>query len=222
MSDYSYQFEWDTEYCYPNSRVLINKLNIQDAEMLSAAERELTALRLAVARSQPIPGHFDRKHLMKIHKSLFSDVYPWAGQFRIVDIAKGNQFCLAYNLTIYADNLFAKLEKEDYLIGSKDSIPEKLAWYLSELNVLHPFREGNGRVQRLFINYLALVAGYDVDFSDVSQQEMIVASADSFACDYTSIYAMFHRICTPISAEEQHEAISLFFGKRSKYHKLIR
>lgn len=222
MSDYSYQFEWDTEYCYPDSKVLINKLNIQDAAVLSAAERELTSLRLAVAKSQPITGHFDRKHLMKMHKYLFSDVYSWAGQFRKVDIAKGNQFCLVYNLTTYADNLFARLEKENYLIGCEANVPERLAWYLSELNVLHPFREGNGRVQRLFIEYLAFVAGYSVDFSDVTGQEMITASADSFACDYTSINYMFHRICAPISKEEQHEAISLFFGVRSKLHKLIR
>lgn len=221
MSDYSYQFEWDTEYCYPASKVLINKLNIRDAAVLSAAERELTSLRLAVAKSQPITGHFDRKHLMRMHKYLFSDVYSWAGQFRKVDIAKGNQFCLVYNLTTYADNLFAKLEKENYLISSEANVPERLAWYLSELNVLHPFREGNGRVQRLFIEYLALVAGYSVDFSDVSQQKMIAASADSFACDYTSINEMFRRICVPISKEEQHEAISLFFGVRSKLHKLI-
>lgn len=59
MSDYSYQFEWDTEYCYPDSKVLINKLNIQDAAVLSAAERELTSLRLVVAKSQPITGRFD-------------------------------------------------------------------------------------------------------------------------------------------------------------------
>lgn len=222
MSDYSYQFEWDTEYCYANSKVLVNKLNIQDSDALSIAERELTSLRLALAKSQPLIGHFDRKHLMKMHKYLFGDVYSWAGQFRKVDIAKGNQFCLVYNLTTYADNLFTKLEKENYLIGSEANIPVRLAWYLSELNVLHPFREGNGRVQRLFIEYLALVAGFSVDFSDVSREEMIAASADSFTCDYTSINEMFCQICTPISKEEQHEAISLFFGVRNKYHKLIR
>lgn len=221
MSDYSYQFEWDTEYCYPNSKVLINKLNIQDAQALASTERELTSLRLAMAKIQPIPGHFDRKHLMKIHKYLFSDVYPWAGKFRKVDIAKGNQFCLVYNLTTYADNLFGKLETENYLIASEANVPERLAWYLSELNVLHPFREGNGRVQRLFIEYLALVAGYAIDFSDVSQQEMIAVSADSFACEYASINQMFLRICSPISKEEQHEAISHFFGVRSKFHKMI-
>ena len=65
---------------------------------------------------------------------------------------------------------------------------------MSEINVLHPFREGNGRAQRLFIEYLADHAGYKVDFSDVTADEMIIASAESFARDYDKINAMFERI----------------------------
>lgn len=57
--DYSYSYEWDQEYCYPNSNVLINKLNIQDADSLRTAEREITSLRLAAAKVQPIKGKFD-------------------------------------------------------------------------------------------------------------------------------------------------------------------
>ncbi len=214
--DYSYDYEWDSEYCYPNSHVLINKLNIQDASALAVAEREITSLRLAFAKAQPIGGRFDLKHLQKIHKALFSDIYTWAGKLRHVNIAKGNQFCLAMNLQTYADNLFHKLEQEHYLIDCKESVPHKLAYYLSEINVLHPFREGNGRTQRIFIEYLAMVAGYEVDFSEVSPKEMIIASADSFACDYTAINDMFDRITRPISKTEQEEAIKLFFGRTCK------
>lgn len=60
----------------------------------------------------------------------------------------------------------------------------------------------------------AAVAGFHVDFSQVSAEEMIVASADSFACDYENINRMFERITTPISEEEQQENIRLFFGSR--------
>lgn len=213
--DYSYDYEWDREYCYPESDVLRNKLNIMSLEALVEAEREITSVRIAVAKLKPVRGHFDLKHLQKIHKLVFGDIYPWAGKLRHVNISKGNQFCLAMNLELYAENLFRKLEKERYLIGCTDPVPHRLAWYLSEINVLHPFREGNGRVQRLFIEYLALVAGYRVDFSDVSSQEMIVASANSFACDYDAIYEMFDRITIPISREEQLLAIRHFFGAKS-------
>lgn len=73
-------------------------------------------------------------------------------------------------------------------------IDYRLAYYLSEINVLHPFREGNGRAQRLFIEYLADHAGYKVDFSDVTADEIIIASAESFARDYDKINEMFERI----------------------------
>lgn len=133
------------------------------------------------------------KHLQKIHKFLFEDIYSWAGELRHVNISKGNQFCLAQNLESYAESIFAKLKSDNYLVGV-DNIAHKLAYYLSEINVLHPFREGNGRTQRLFIEYLALNAGYRVDFSDVTPEEMIIASAESFAYDYAKINSMFERI----------------------------
>lgn len=192
MKNYSYDYEWDKEYCYPNSNVLINKLNIKNSKDLSIAEREITAVKLAYAKQNIINGDFDLQHLQQIHKFLFEDIYSWAGELRHVNIAKGNQFCLAQNLESYADTIFSKLKDEKYLVGVQN-IADKLA-YLSEINVLHPFREGNGRTQRLFIEYLALNAGYRVDFSDVTPEEMIIASAESFACDYEKINAMFERI----------------------------
>lgn len=60
--------------------------------------------------------------------------------------------------------------------------------------ILNPFREGNGRTQRLFIEYLAENSGYHVDFSSVTPREMIEASAESFACKYEKINSMFERI----------------------------
>ena len=97
------------------------------------------------------------------------------------------------------------------MIDYKNSVPERLAYYLSEINVLHPFREGNGRTQRLFIEYLASVAGYKVDFSEVTAREMLIASAESFACNYDLINEMFYRIITPISKEEQKIWIKMLF-----------
>lgn len=120
------------------------------------------------------------------------------------------------NLESYGCNLFKKLEQEHYLIGAGDSTAHRLAYYLSEINVLHPFREGNGRTQRLFIEYLASVAGYRVDFSQVSMEEMVIASADSFACDYGSINRLFERITYPISRQEQERSVRFFFGSRGK------
>lgn len=197
MKKYSYDYEWDIEYCLPNSKVLINKLNIKDADALQDAEREITSVKLAYAKLHPIEGNFDLKHLQKIHKFLFEDIYSWAGELRSVNIAKGNQFCPALTLKAYATRIFTELQNENLLLNCAN-VPHRLAYYLSEINVLHPFREGNGRTQRLFIEYLAAHAGFRVDFSDVTPEEMIIASAQSFACDYTMINEMFERITKPL------------------------
>ncbi|MDT3701306.1 MAG: Fic family protein [Thermincola sp.] len=160
-NDYSYSYEWDQRYCYPHSNVLINKLGIEDAEKLHIAEREITSLRIANAKISIIKGEFDLLHLKKIHKYIFGDIYEWAGEIRWVNIAKGNMFCSYEYIEANAVLLFNRLRRENYLKdAAREEIPLRLAYYLSEINVLHPFREGNGRVQRLFIEYLAENAGY--------------------------------------------------------------
>ena len=193
---YSYEYEWDKEYCYPDSNVLINKLGIKNHDELVTAEREITSLKIAMAKAEPIKGNFDFEHLKRIHKFVFEDIYTWAGETRNVNISKGNQFCLSQNIEMYAADIFAELKADKYLIDYGCNIAHRLAYYLSEINVLHPFREGNGRAQRLFIEYLADHAGYKVDFSDVTADEMIIASAESFARDYDKINKMFERITT--------------------------
>jgi cell filamentation protein len=206
MSRYDYEYEWDNKYCYPNSFVLKNKLNITDAEALATAEREITAPRIAGIMDTPVRGKFDFKHLRDIHRAIFSDVYTWAGAPRTVDISKGNQFCLSRHIETYAIGIFTKLKEDSFLLGSTaDEMPERLTYYLSEINVLHPFRDGNGRVQRIFIEYLAQSAGFDVDFSHVDGKEMIEASALSFAKEYEMMTNMFERILTPITKQEQQD-----------------
>lgn len=62
--------------------------------------------------------------------------------------------------------------------------------------MLHLFREGNERTQRLFIEYLAKNAGYEVAFSDVSAEEMIAASAEAYALEFEKLFQLFDRITT--------------------------
>lgn len=218
MADkYGYDFEHDTKYCRPGSRVLKNKLGITDEERLRAAEREITAMWLLRLKSEPVKGKFDFAHLCAIHRKMFSDIYTWAGKCRTVDISKGNFFCRSMYIGEYAENLFRELAEEHWLIDADKSIvPQRLAYYMSEINVLHPFREGNGRTQRLFIEYLGSVAGFHVDFSKTDSDEMVRASADAFAKDYGRLYEMFGRICTPTREGAQERAIKFFFGARSE------
>lgn len=210
MNDsYQYDYDWDSKYCYPNSFTLINKLNITNQAILNEAERKITAIRIFDAGKKPIKGFFDLKHLQAIHRFLFRDIYPWAGHLRTVNIAKGNQFCNCMYIEAGSKPIFDKLKQDEYLIGTPSNvISEKLAYYLGEINVIHPFREGNGRTQRVFIESLARIAGYQVDFTNVSGREMIEASAAAFDCDYRKMTDIFQRIASPISSMEQEEYIS--------------
>lgn len=215
--DYRYSYEWDSSYCYPNSFTLMNKLGIKNSNDLEIAEREITTMRVSQILETPCKGNFDLKHLQTIHRSIFREVYSWAGKLRTVNIAKGNQFCNCMYLESGSKPTFDKLRQEDhFLIGAApDLIPEKLAYYLGEINVIHPFREGNGRTQRVFIQYLAHVAGYHVDFTNVTGPEMIEASAMAFDCDYRKMTELFKKITTSIPTQEQEQFIRQISVKSS-------
>lgn len=93
------------------------------------------------------------------------------------------------------NKLFLQLKAENYLRGlNQTDITKRLAFYLGELNVHHPFREGNGRTQRIFISDLAFQAGYKLDFSHISQEEMIEASILAFTkADYRQLEMLISR-----------------------------
>ena len=213
---YSYSYEWDSKYCYPNSFVLKNRFNITNSEQLEIAEREYTALSIAEIKYTPVKGNLDLEHLQTIHKQIFNDIYDWAGELRTVNISKGNSFYNHMYILEGAEEIFSKLKREDYLIGiSKADIYDKLAYYLGEINVLHPFREGNGRALRVFIEYLAQVAGYSIDFSDISDIEMIEASVDAFNCNYNKMIEIFKKTTKSIAQEEQIGFIKQVITKNS-------
>ena len=77
-------------YCYPESDVLKNKLNIRNRDELKQAEEEITALKQYVLMESPIKGRFTKAQLMNIHRFLFEDIYPFAGHIRREQISKGD------------------------------------------------------------------------------------------------------------------------------------
>lgn len=183
---YYYEYKGDSKYCYENSNVLKNKVGIKDNETLSMVEREVTAHRYAELQSKGITGNFDLKHLQQIHAFLFQDIYEWAGDIRTVDISKGVQFCLCQYIKTEFDKIYSQLKDDNFLIGISDkhTIVQKLSYYLSEINAIHPFREGNGRTQRIFCEQLCLNTPYLLNFSNATEQEMLEASYNSFYGKY--------------------------------------
>ncbi len=197
--NYNYEFEYDIRYCYPSSNVLKNKLNIIDAELLEEAERRITSLRTTEAMKKGIRGKFDFNHLKRIHKFLFGDIYDWAGKIRLVNISKGNQFCRTEFIEQQMQEIFKKLQRDNYLqdVTSQCELSKRLAYYLSEINAIHPFREGNGRCQRMFIQLLSNSLGYQLDFMKITDEEMLEASIRSFDLEYGMLEELINRALTP-------------------------
>lgn len=181
-------------YCYEGSATLKNKLDITDINVLEKAEREITAYTSQSIVFQHSP--YDLDYMMKLHRQLFSELYEWAGELRNVDISKGGtRFCTCGRMAAESKKLFSALENENWLKNlSKDDFCDKLAEFYCEFNMIHPFREGNGRVQRLLFEHLALSAGYDLDWENVQADEWIQANIDGVSVNYGPMSQIFKRI----------------------------
>lgn len=168
------RYDADDVYCFPGTDVLRNKFDVRDAALLAQLESDFSAARLIEWTEHPATDSFDLAHLQRIHFCLFQDVYDWAGEIRTVDISRGSsRFANVRHIEAYAATLFAALKRENRLRGlAAQDLAIRLAHYLSEINALHPFREGNGRVQRAFMAQLAFEAGYLLDYSGLSQDEV--------------------------------------------------
>lgn len=169
-------------YCYPGTTVLKNLLDIRDQDTLSELEAALTAARA----DEPLPdGRLSVSHYVAIHHHLFQDVYPWAGKYRTVRISKdGRAFCYPENITREMKELFASLRGKSFLRGlSREQFAAEAAAFLSTLNAIHPFREGNGRTQTTFLTLLAEQAGHPLDLDRLVPAEFLAAMVASFKGD---------------------------------------
>lgn len=196
---YSHFSGFDKVYCYPETNVLKNKLDIMDGEFLKNVERRLVSLRLDELIDRPIKGQFDFNHLKKIHKYLFQDVYEWAGETRTCALAKEAMFCLPQYIDNFADDIFNKLKRENYYLDYEyDKKIVSLANLFGDINALHPFREGNGRAQREFIVQLAKLNGIYLDLFNITSTEMIDASFASVNGNNKELTEMFFNNSRPI------------------------
>jgi cell filamentation protein len=193
MGEYDYNYHGFENYCYPGTDILINKLNIRDEDQLSRAERDITRLKLLKLFKSPVPIKFDFALLCNIHKTIFEDIYSWAGQIRKGDfLSKGSSiFCRGSLIQKNADTIFGSLAGENHLCDlEKQAFIFRLSYYMSEVNALHPFREGNGRTSREFFRQLALHANYLLDFSNTSKGDLLAADINAFNGVYDNLIAI--------------------------------
>lgn len=173
-----YTIDASTADCHENSTVLINRFGIRSQPELDAVEAALVSAKAVQWEESPSCTSFDFAHYKAIHRHLFGDLYTWAGTIRTVDISKkGTQFCPAKGIARLGDAIFKRLaEKDLFLSLSKASFVVEITDLYERTNELHPFREGNGRTQRVFLSQLAQNAGYRLDFTRVDPDELMIAT----------------------------------------------
>lgn len=174
----SYSIDALTDNCYEGTSCLINKLNIRDEKDLNAVESQITLAKISLLQQEPIKGNFDFEHYKAIHKFLFEDLYDWAGTPRTVDLSKkGTSFVKANDIALIANACFERLKNQNFFKGlDLESFIECIADFYGITNNLHPFREGNGRTQRVFLSQLALEAGYEMNFANMDTDKLMIAT----------------------------------------------
>jgi cell filamentation protein len=176
----------DDPYLYPGSTVLINKLGITQPDKLAYAERELAAQRQA----EGVPeGGFDLAHLRAIHFHLFQDIYAWAGALRTVEMAKsGHQFQFRRFIETGMRDIHRRLVGANFLRAlSPEQFASSAAHIIGDVNYVHPFRDGNGRTQLLFLEQLASQAGHCFDLTRLDPARWIDASRAAHLADYSLV-----------------------------------
>jgi cell filamentation protein len=172
--------------------ILKNIPGFTDQSALDDFERIQALKAIVNLEIDPLKGHFDAAHLRQVHARIFKNIYPWAGEFRKVNIRRSSSYFFAVVQFMGANlnRTFEDLAAEKHLKGlDADSFALRAAHYLGELNSIHPFREGNGRTQREFIRQLAAEAGHRINWSRVSREQMIDASVESHNLGRNSAFA---------------------------------
>ena len=169
----------DDPYCYPGTNVLINKEDIRAADDLEQFERLATAQRLREGLPS-VPLTVDG--YCELHRHILQDVYQWAGKFRTFDISKGGHlFCRPAFIAGQMDERFKAIRLGLLQNLTEDEFVARAADHLCELNAIHPFREGNGRTMRAFLEVAGRRAGHAIHVEHIEVAAWVAASRESFA-----------------------------------------
>jgi cell filamentation protein len=166
-------------FFYPETTVLKNKLNLRDQAALDEAEALYFAIRFAFLEISPVQSF---KRFKEIHATLFGDVYPWAGQIRTYTTGRGAApFAMPEFIEPEMNRRFERILADARLIAPDPSVfAAAAAEHAAEINAIHPFLEGNGRMTRLFIQGYAKAAGFDFSSAHIAREDWYAAAEASF------------------------------------------
>ena len=173
-----YSVEGTQKDCYPGTTVLINRLGITGQAELDRVERQIVLLKSAVAEQEFPFASVNFDYYLDLHRFLFSELYDWAGELRQINLSKkGTVFYPARELAHLGELRFRRLAADGFLCGlPRGRFTDALTELYHDLNMLRPFREGNGRTERLFLRLLARNAGYTLDFTGCDRDLLIFAA----------------------------------------------
>ncbi len=183
---------------------LRNLLGARSSDELKKLEPQIVFANELEIESLNIPRTNDLSELLNIHIQLFHNVYEWAGQIRTVDIKKNidgaEYFLIVGKIQDAATFVFSELAKEKHLKGlSQEQFIKRLAYFYDQLNYIHPFREGNGRTQRIFWTRVAYDAGYEINWDKIVGDENDEASRlGAEEMDLSGLVSMFSKIVNPL------------------------
>lgn len=184
-----YNIDGKSTYFYENTDIFINYFDVRNQNILTQIETDITLNRISELSADPIKGRFGLTHLLRIHKYIFEDIYPFAGKTRNENISKGTTlFCNCEYIYENFEQIYSQLKKKNFLRHLEINIFfEQLAYYMAEINMIHPFREGNGRAIREYIRCLALANGYVINWNVVDKEHFLDAMIMSVNKDYSSL-----------------------------------
>ncbi len=177
--------------------MLENKLGITDSADLARMEEQISKKKAVGLFEKGILDKLEAgkfSSLQAIHKYLFDEIYDFAGKIRTVNIAKGNfRFAPVMYLQAALDNI-DKMPQSNF-----DEIIEKYV----EMNVAHPFREGNGRSTRIWLDcILKKEIGKVVDWSKVDKEDYLLAMERSPIKDIEIKYLLKNALTSDINSRE--------------------
>ncbi|MBB1032607.1 cell filamentation protein Fic [Dietzia sp. SLG310A2-38A2] len=151
-----------------SSGVLRNRLGITDPDHLAEFERDLAFFRVVELELSPLGGRFDFDHLRAIHRYILQDIFDWAGELRSVDThALGIPHARPQFLTDELDRVFCQIATRPPSTTDPHAATDTIASHWSELTLVHPFRDGNSRTQRVFFDQMFRHAGWAVDWAGI-------------------------------------------------------
>ena len=195
FSKYEVYAVTESLYCYPGTKILKNKLNIKDSDLLKSAEENITAVKQMELLQNPIRGNFTKTHLLNIHRFIFEDIYSFAGRIRREQISKDETMFYPPNLIERElKRVFDRIKSEGMLKETnEEKIFDNLAYVMAELNIIHPFREGNGRTIREFIRLMAMRCGHNINWGNAEKGEILKTSIQSID-DYHVLIDLLKKI----------------------------